>query len=510
MTYSKQLEPIILQENQNAETSKIENICASFLLKLASQFPKREEANCSPYHISQVHNFAMARQNEVGDASAPLIEKFDRVCEHLLDHERKIEILRDAGEQAIVKTRELDQVKNQIISYTNSLEPWKSNISVLTEDILNGARALEGAVNSSVQGMMELNSRVITLEAELCNMKLENETLRERITGLTEQQRQDFGLQSVGGREHSESINLIKALESEFKSMKSKLEWDIQRLESLVIEKIMQDVKPGVEEVKLDNENMGLKSEIDKMNLSLKVLEKQMAKTEQHIVTMEKERKGEKLKKVKQMDLSMRETQVQANSGLQGTADHPGIQDHTEEVISRKTKKELKRDRQKYGNNIEVGPYYDESSGWDNKMRGQNREDSFGIYNHGMRTSSYHRRIGAKYVKVYVPKDSSNACSNVEQRIQGSFVNNSKDFCLSHKGEEKRGDPTSLSKKNLYHKSNWGRNSQWKKAQRSNGKSNFYPYYPVTNGYFHGRPCDRDGLWYPVFQPQFVHRKGQL
>jgi len=75
------------------------------------------------------------------------------------------------------------------MNYASSLEPWRSCISVLTDDILNGARALERIVNSTVEGCTELNSRVVALEAELYNMRMENEILRVKISELASPQK---------------------------------------------------------------------------------------------------------------------------------------------------------------------------------------------------------------------------------------------------------------------------------------------------------------------------------
>jgi len=90
--------------------------------------------------------------------------KLDGLARNLSDHERKLEILRDAGKQVIAKTKDLDQITSNLILYgSNQLEPWRQNISTLTEGILNGVRALEARLDSTIDGCVTMEARVARL-----------------------------------------------------------------------------------------------------------------------------------------------------------------------------------------------------------------------------------------------------------------------------------------------------------------------------------------------------------
>jgi len=245
----QQLKPDVSQSVISTESNNVEEMYAQFLLRVETQLSRKEE----PVKVLSVESYGMKSQMTLdldsnGSNTKFIQEKVERVYGHLYDHERKIEILKDVGEQVIMKTMELDQVKEQIISYASSLEPWRTDISVLTDGILNGARALESRVNSTIEGFTELTSRIEILENDLLNVRVENEFLKERISELINMQKQGSSeiLLEEKQTDNESQIDdkaLIKSLRDELNKVKTEMEWDIQRLESLVIEKILQTAK---------------------------------------------------------------------------------------------------------------------------------------------------------------------------------------------------------------------------------------------------------------------------
>ena len=245
----QQLKPDVSQSAISTESNSAEEMYAQFLLRVETQLSRKEE----PVKVLSVESYGMKSQMTLdldsnGSNTKFIQEKVERVYGHLYDHERKIEILKDVGEQVIMKTMELDQVKEQIISYASSLEPWRTDISVLTDGILNGARALESRVNSTIEGFTELTSRIEILENDLLNVRVENEFLKERISELINMQKQGSSeiLLEEKQTDNESQIDdkaLIKSLRDELNKVKTEMEWDIQRLESLVIEKILQTAK---------------------------------------------------------------------------------------------------------------------------------------------------------------------------------------------------------------------------------------------------------------------------
>ena len=301
---------IICQEVFGGSKERVEDICAQYILRIAAQLPKNDEVVRAqnlgaPLLKSQLADGMVTESN----ISIFAKEKIDRICEHLFDHDRKIEILKDVGEQVIAKTLELDQAREFIMNYASSLEPWRSCISVLTDDILNGARALERIVNSTVEGCTELNSRVVALEAELYNMRMENEILRVKISELASPQKCNLSKIQIEDEKPTPQTQLgstktLSILENELKELKTKMEYDVQRLESLIVEKIMQKVKSVTNE---PNNYELLKNEIAEVKLNIKELGGSLFKTEQLVVQMENERKNESQKESRHESLGGRE-----------------------------------------------------------------------------------------------------------------------------------------------------------------------------------------------------------
>ena len=164
------------------------------------QGPKNEEKiNCQLFSVMDCscqtfqtgatnnHFHSVSVLEKAIDFAEPKLARdtVDGLFRNLNVHEQKLEVLRDAGEQIIVKTRELDQIASNLLHYgSNQLEPWRQNISMVTEGILNGARVLEARLDSTINGCAELEVRVNRLENELLIVKNENELLTKYIAEL--------------------------------------------------------------------------------------------------------------------------------------------------------------------------------------------------------------------------------------------------------------------------------------------------------------------------------------
>jgi len=172
----------------------------------------------------------------------------------LNDHNKKLSFLDEIGGQMLDKLRDLDQLTGSLLNYgTHNLQPWRESITTMTENILNGARCLEAKVENTFDGCAELERRIIKLEDELLNVRRENELLKQGYTALESQVM--FLLTARESERHIQYVPTSgengtgKSLNEEFEALKLHCEQEVNRLESLIVDRLIINYK--------DQDNIG-------------------------------------------------------------------------------------------------------------------------------------------------------------------------------------------------------------------------------------------------------------
>jgi len=86
----------------------------------------------------------------------------------VMNHENKIDILREATEQIILKARDLDNTMDNFIRYgVYEFQHWKNEMYATINGLIYRTHPLEQQVNDTMEGYNFLASRIDTLEKEI-------------------------------------------------------------------------------------------------------------------------------------------------------------------------------------------------------------------------------------------------------------------------------------------------------------------------------------------------------
>ena len=173
------------------------------------------------------------------------INNIVHVMEHnFFEQEKRFWQLKDLNSQILQKTAQLDwSVENMTGFGLNILEPWRMEVSSLLQRIIRTVQELEVRSNGTVNGCVELDRRIEILANELINLKNENEHLREEISELKRNgiEKTNKIEEEIVKESSTRTImqNEIRDIKIELNYMKVITEWELSRLESLVIERLL-------------------------------------------------------------------------------------------------------------------------------------------------------------------------------------------------------------------------------------------------------------------------------
>ena len=242
--------------SSSASTVNIQNqagaddACFKLLLDLAAQVGRMNDPmrywNPSMYIETQALNPSLLEEVQ---------GSMEGVYRNLIDCEKKIMVLGEVGGQIAAKTKELDQKTENLMLYGfQNLEPWRGNISSMTENILNGARALEAKVESTFDGYTVLEKRINWLEDELSSVKRENETLRTNYASLEVRMTQlIFSWEARLADQVAkcgEAEIFAKSVNDEIINVRMENKLEIKRLESIVIDRLVSEHRTQTEQGK--------------------------------------------------------------------------------------------------------------------------------------------------------------------------------------------------------------------------------------------------------------------
>ena len=150
--------------------------------------------------------------------------------QQLQNQEQRIWLLRDLNEQLARKTLELNNAVGSMMNYgSQSLEPWRNEVSMILQGVLGGAKELEERVYQTIDGCRELESIVSKQTTDLMNLKKENDELRDQVKNLTaqgEMNRKDIeSLTTSLSKERDSTDNVVKQLGRTMKDFEQKQEF---------------------------------------------------------------------------------------------------------------------------------------------------------------------------------------------------------------------------------------------------------------------------------------------
>jgi len=123
--------------------------------------------------------------------------------------------MKGINEQMVDKIRELDSSVDKLFVYgSQNLVPWREEISILVNQILEGVKGLDNKVSNMYNGCSCLENRLNSLELENNILKQENSELKEEIKNLQKQRTSKLNEKELPGEKmESERASVEKVIE---------------------------------------------------------------------------------------------------------------------------------------------------------------------------------------------------------------------------------------------------------------------------------------------------------